>query len=1434
MGIPKFARFLINRYPLILKKIKEESDVPELGKDKSYFNNFVDNLYLDINGVIHKCSHNNSVITMCKERKLEDIYYDIFRYIDEMVHLIKPKKLLMISADGVAPRAKMNQQRSRRFRKTDINKKELEALRKQGMDLQKMFNSDSISAGTEFMFDLSKAFDDFIREKMKTDPLWKNLKVVLTGVDVPGEGEHKIIEYIRNYKNSTEYEPNTKHCIYGLDADLIMLSLITHEPNICILREEVFGAKKSASDSTVRGQIKLREPFEFIFVSILREYLELEFLEIRPRLKFEFNIERIIDDFIFFCFFIGNDFLPNLNTLDIDHGALDNIFIYYKEVLPTLEDYITYHGKIDFKKAEKIFACLATHELNNIQQMLNKVEIECSNRDKKQRKAIEDRKKLLKIKKLMSRKENFLVKLKAKDEAFIVNFKKDRIKQKIGDFRKRYVEEMQSRDREIKFEEDIKNYLDEDLRNKINQVRDNRKPVTDNMPLPLGLELVQTDNASISEKEVESDVGTVTKKMENLKTDTLEDKKALVSLFDSDDETTNKLPNAVDVKKEVVTDNLRNIISQVSKYNRYIQDDNYCSEINIDDIEDEDVGVISDPEVDLEDVGKINEIDYANNQDMDKVFQQKLLQLYITDVNKAKAFYYKEKLGIDLDTPEGQEEHKNMFRKYFEGLQWVLYYYYRGIQSWRWYYPYHYPPMISDFNKIKDYLDYDIDKSFEYGKPFSPFQSLLFIMPKTSRDLFPKCYWGIYDEFPELYPNTFKIDFNGKKMPWESLVLLPFLPENTILDYEQKMSDLFHPSNTNKLPENDKNYVLSDKDLERNIHGQSYIYTQNESSNEVNKVPFEIYSEFTLTNLDSNYSLKTVDFHFPTMRTINYNYTFEMKKHYFGKDRKQEKKFRVISIKPVFTPHALNEQTVHFYVQNKVIYVNYPFKQEACIRGIIFNYNYYYLNHLNKVTIDTRWKVPEDTRELVRKEWQKKGVSFDYCSVLCDVSPLKCLARNSDGSITKIYEQYSFFVPFELTSLNAQVQDFKKLNSESQVFLQRFTKLDTEFSPDKPCLLLSKVGFGNMARIQNIVKKGENSKYDKFNDENYSKYYDTNFNYDLEGKDWEVNLNKLYCGPLVEVISKNSFQSSLINEPNIGNKIIKNSEEEYITMDELAKKLNISIWALGLLTSSIFVVNCTNEDEISEEAKISELEHWNVGLNMKCRFKNQKMVLPGYTRFVENTVNYGDAHCWEFSKSAVEIIMKYKEKFPFVFDCLEKYKNLYNRSNKFFRVYELFSTVDNFTDKLTEVAVWINSLDISKISFASHKSAFLSANDCKKIEDFITAKNKILRENQINSDFSQLMVLNPNYIYQETYPWVPPFMSYQPPPFQLGDRVVNIRSTDFTFIPFGEKGTVTAISNDYIEVMFDNEFPGGSTLNGRFRSRKGAYVKPLNLINLTK
>lgn len=96
---------------------------------------------------------------------------------------------------------------------------------------------------------------------------------------------------------------------------------------------------------------------------MLREYFLFEYREVAPNMKMRFDLERIIDDFIFFCFFIGNDFLPSLNTLDIYEGSLDQLIEYYKQCLPTMTDYITHNGLIYWDRALPYISLLGQHEL---------------------------------------------------------------------------------------------------------------------------------------------------------------------------------------------------------------------------------------------------------------------------------------------------------------------------------------------------------------------------------------------------------------------------------------------------------------------------------------------------------------------------------------------------------------------------------------------------------------------------------------------------------------------------------------------------------------------------------------------------------------------------------------------------------------------------------------------------------------------------------------------------------------------------------------------------------------------------------------------------------------------------------------------------------------------------------------------------------------
>ena len=311
MGIARFYRWLSERYPLINEEIEVEA-VPEF-----------DNMYLDMNGIIHNCSHGNTGVAKSES----DVWLDIFKYVNELFLRVKPKKLLYLAVDGVAPRAKLNQQRSRRFRAAE-EQKQLKVRAQAEGETPSSFDSNCITPGTEFMANLCHHLRFLVEMKLQEDPLWKGVTVILSGPDVPGEGEHKIMDFIRTFKTQAEYDPNTRHCIYGLDADLIMLALASHEPHFALLREQVVFSQSRTPGVEERILFK-KDKFQLLHISVLREYLALEFSVSGDRL------ERVIDDFILICFLVGNDFLPHLPFSEISDGGLDRAFRSYTERMKT-------------------------------------------------------------------------------------------------------------------------------------------------------------------------------------------------------------------------------------------------------------------------------------------------------------------------------------------------------------------------------------------------------------------------------------------------------------------------------------------------------------------------------------------------------------------------------------------------------------------------------------------------------------------------------------------------------------------------------------------------------------------------------------------------------------------------------------------------------------------------------------------------------------------------------------------------------------------------------------------------------------------------------------------------------------------------------------------------------------------------------------------
>jgi 5'-3' exoribonuclease 1 len=108
--------------------------------------------------------------------------------------------------------------------------------------------------------------------------------------------------------------------------------------------------------------------FYLLHISLLREYLDLEFISLKEQIPFEYDLERIIDDFILMGIFVGNDFLPHLPDLHINEGALERIWTIYKSILPTAGGYLNEHGTIALPRLQMMLDRLAEFEVERFEE----------------------------------------------------------------------------------------------------------------------------------------------------------------------------------------------------------------------------------------------------------------------------------------------------------------------------------------------------------------------------------------------------------------------------------------------------------------------------------------------------------------------------------------------------------------------------------------------------------------------------------------------------------------------------------------------------------------------------------------------------------------------------------------------------------------------------------------------------------------------------------------------------------------------------------------------------------------------------------------------------------------------------------------------------------------------------------------------------------
>jgi 5'-3' exonuclease len=330
MGVPGFFKWL--------KDNKKKLRTKNLIRDT--INKKVKYLMLDTNCLLHPCvkiikdnikKGNNET----REQIEENIFLLIETRIIDMIDKINPE-YLYIAIDGVAPIAKILQQRQRRHRylydtkiklrydnilEENENYIEEEKFREDGITESRIpISSIELTPGTEYMERINKRMIEFIKKIGEV----RKIKYIYSSYHVEGEGEHKILQYIRKNVKMDE-----TIVIYGLDADLLFLALsLGIEHNLYIMREKAIFQNK-----TLEYEIETDVDYNYVEINELHTMIN--------------NLNIKTNDFIILCYLVGNDFIPGLLTTDIKRNGLDKIIGSYEEARKLINKDIIEKNKDD-------------------------------------------------------------------------------------------------------------------------------------------------------------------------------------------------------------------------------------------------------------------------------------------------------------------------------------------------------------------------------------------------------------------------------------------------------------------------------------------------------------------------------------------------------------------------------------------------------------------------------------------------------------------------------------------------------------------------------------------------------------------------------------------------------------------------------------------------------------------------------------------------------------------------------------------------------------------------------------------------------------------------------------------------------------------------------------------------------------------------------
>lgn len=603
-------------------------------------------------------------------------------------------------------------------------------------------------------------------------------------------------------------------------------------------------------------------------------------------------------------------------------------------------------------------------------------------------------------------------------------------------------------------------------------------------------------------------------------------------------------------------------------------------------------------------------------------------------------------LHIDIDTTEGSEFLQDMIKKYLEGLQWIMYYYFQGVKNWHWHYPHHYAPMISDFYDIHRLLDLEDSKLiFPPAEPFKPLEQLMGVIPPRSQDMLPEEYKILLREadLQRYFPDVPLIEYDimCAKIGWESLkIIVPFVPYDLLIERartltESKQSEIQNATNKDVL------YVYDTREAVRSIQSTiPGLFPDVDSTIREIELDYDEDAVFkpeilpgtadVLPGFPSLSHLKNN----PELRAVGIN-VFQTAS-------------QLPSVMLNFDRSPMTIEEAYNSLYRKVVYVNYPLQELGIVIGVSNHEKYFPSidqNYLDYIGLTADGYLTMVRAKLNDYMSLKQGFSIQpEMGIVVHYLPLKSFTRSSRGHIEPKWENDEAYTPLELIMKERAKGHPRDITSVAP-------SLEEEFPMHAKVIILRKELFGCIGEIVGYAP-------DKFNPEG---------------------------GLRVQVFQK---------PKNICDEIKKVSNlhyEKYYTLKELAGALKRPLGLIARMLGNLKIL-------AKKKGKTKILQ---IGLNLKN--DKEYMAALGWSRW-GGYWNPGSDE-WEFSEESKKVLMQYNNTFPSMWSSIEK---CWAQGKRKFYLDDVFGYARDPFKESEKVALWIFKHVSFKIPWTSVYSQYLS------------------------------------------------------------------------------------------------------------------------------